>query len=65
LQATNRASDEFAGKAKVLKDLIEHHAEEEEDELFPRAKSLFSKEELVDLGARMEERKKALTVETE
>src|SRR3546814_1785888 len=34
----------FAGRAKVLKDLIEHHAEEEEKEMFPRAKKLLSKE---------------------
>lgn len=60
LQETDRGSDEFAGRAKVLKELIEHHAEEEEDELFPRAKALLSKEELQDLGARMEERKHTL-----
>ena len=61
LQQTDRASDEFAGKAKVLKDMIEHHAEEEEDEMFPRAKKLLSKEELQDLGERMAERKAATT----
>jgi hemerythrin superfamily protein len=60
LQQADRASDEFAGKAKVLKELIEHHAEEEEKEMFPRAKSLLSKEELEELGLRLLERKQAL-----
>lgn len=50
----------FAGRAKVLKDLIEHHAEEEEKEMFPRAKKLLSKEQLLDLGGRMAERKEEL-----
>jgi hemerythrin-like domain-containing protein len=62
LLQTERDSEEFAGKAKVLKDLIEHHAEEEEKELFPRAKALLSDEELQDLGARVEERKQQLMV---
>jgi hemerythrin-like domain-containing protein len=61
LQQTDRDSEEFAGKAKVLKELIEHHAEEEEKEMFPRAKTLLSADELDDLGVRMEERKRALT----
>ena len=60
LQATDRESDEFAGKAKVLKDLIEHHAEEEEKEMFPRARELLSKDELQELGGRIEARKRTL-----
>src|SRR5438034_10925835 len=31
-------SEEFAAKAKVLKDLIEYHAEEEEKRMFPKAR---------------------------
>lgn len=64
LAQIDRDSDEFAGKAKVLKDLIEHHAEEEEKELFPRAKKLLSKDELEELGTRLEERKQTLLVGT-
>ena len=62
LLQTERDSEEFAGKAKVLKDLIEHHAEEEEKEMFPRAKALLSEEELQELGGRMQERKQQLMV---
>jgi hemerythrin-like domain-containing protein len=32
----------FAAKAKVLKDFVEHHAEEEESEMFPRARTLMT-----------------------
>jgi hypothetical protein len=35
----------------VLKEQLEHHAhEEEEDKLFPKVRKLFSKEELEGLG---------------
>jgi hemerythrin-like domain-containing protein len=60
LESTPPASEEFAGKAKVLKDMIEHHAEEEETEMFPRAKTLLSDDEMEELAGRMEERKAAL-----
>jgi len=53
-------NDDLKAKAKVVKELVEHHADEEEDEMFPRAKKLMSREELRDLGERMEARKKEL-----
>ena len=56
-------SPEFAAKAKVLKDLVEHHAEEEEKEMFPRAKKLMDKDELVTLGEQLAQRKKELQAE--
>jgi|SRR5690606_1144825 len=60
VESTDAATDEFAGRVKVLKDMIEHHAEEEEKEIFPKAKKAFSKEELEELGERMAERKQEL-----
>jgi len=57
---TDPASEEFSGRAKVLKDLVEHHADEEEKEMFPRAKKLLSKQELITLGERLEARKEEL-----
>ena len=56
-------SPEFAAKAKVLKDLIEHHAEEEEKEMFPRARKLMDKDELVELGEQLAQRKRELKTE--
>lgn len=60
LLATEVASEKFSGRAKVLKELVTHHADEEEEEMFPRAKELFDKEQLKALGERMEVRKTQL-----
>ena len=57
LQATEVTSDQFGGRAKVLKELVEHHADEEEKEMFKRARELMGREQLEDLGMRMEQRK--------
>lgn len=51
---------EFAAKAKVLKELVEHHAGEEEKEMFPKARKIFSRAELQDLGNRLQQRKQEL-----
>jgi len=57
---TDPASETFSGRAKVLKELVEHHAGEEEKDMFPRAKKLLTREELRDLGEKMAARKKVL-----
>jgi hemerythrin superfamily protein len=56
LRHADPASVAFGGKAKVLKELVEHHADEEEKEMFPIARDLMPKEQLSELGARMQER---------
>jgi hemerythrin-like domain-containing protein len=53
IKEVDPSSDEFAAKAKVLKDLVEHHAEEEESEMFPKARKLMSRDELMELGERL------------
>jgi len=50
----------WGAKLTVMKENVEHHIEEEEQEMFEQARDVFSKEELGELGARMEERKQAL-----
>lgn len=65
LVETDPSTDEFSAKAKVLKELIEHHADEEEREMFKRAKSLMEPDELDDLGAQLEERKAELAADGE
>ena len=52
--------EEFAAKAKVLKDLIEHHVEEEETQMFPKARKAMGMDVLRDVGLRMEHRKQQL-----
>jgi hemerythrin-like domain-containing protein len=45
-------------KAKVMKENVEHHIEEEESEMFKQARQVFERSELEDLGTAMEERKR-------
>jgi hemerythrin-like domain-containing protein len=51
-------------KAKVMKENIEHHIEEEESEMFKQARSVFDRQELEELGTRMEERKRQAQQQT-
>jgi hemerythrin superfamily protein len=60
IKKTKADSEEFGAKAKVLKDLVEHHAEEEEKEIFPRAKKLMDREQLLVLGQQLAEAKESL-----
>jgi len=60
LQKTPVDSEKFSGRAKVLKELIEHHADEEEEEMFKRARKFFPEDELEALGEQLERRKKEL-----
>lgn len=60
LLQTEVGSDQFSGRAKVLKELIDHHAKEEEKEMFPRARKLLDKAQLQELGERLAARKAEL-----
>lgn len=60
LFSTQPDSEQFSGRAKVLKELIEHYIEEEEGEMFKQAKQLLDKTQLQSLGEKMAARKKAL-----
>lgn len=45
--------DVFAARAKVLKEVVEHHIEEEQDDMFPRARRLLPIEQRRALGDEM------------
>ena len=60
LKSASLKSPEFGAKAKVLRDLIEHHVREEEGEMFAQARRLMSEEQLRELGDAMTARKKTL-----
>ncbi|MGH8452263.1 hemerythrin domain-containing protein [Pseudomonas sp.] len=60
LKATDPTTPEFAGRVKVVKELLEHHIEEEETDMFPKAKKLLSKSKLDQLGEQMLELKASL-----
>jgi hemerythrin superfamily protein len=53
-QAQGRSDFEF--KCTVLKEMVEHHVDEEEKDLFPKVEKAFGDDQLELLGKRMEER---------
>ena len=55
LPRVNPEDERFEAKMTVLAELVEHHADEEEKEMFKTAQKL-AKDELQSLGAQMEER---------
>jgi len=57
LSGARTASDEWQAKAKVLRENVEHHVDEEENELFDKADDALSDEEIEALGQRMEAEK--------
>jgi hemerythrin-like domain-containing protein len=61
IKSADEGSEEFTAKAKVLKDLIEHHAAEEENQMFPKARTAMGTAELREVGERMQQRKQQLT----
>ena len=63
VKETDETAEEFAAKAKVLKDLVEHHAGEEEKQMFPKARKVMDRSELQELGRRLKARKQELGAE--
>jgi hemerythrin superfamily protein len=57
LEQTDKTTDVWGAALKVLKEDVMHHVGEEEDELFPKVRKVLSKQQLEDLGSRMEELK--------
>jgi hemerythrin superfamily protein len=54
------ASDEWVAKMTVLIESVEHHAEEEETDMFPPLRSKLPAEELDALASKLEARKRQL-----
>ncbi|MBA3687731.1 MAG: hypothetical protein H0W81_02670 [Chloroflexi bacterium] len=59
LEDLDVADETWGPKALVMKENIEHHIEEEEGEMFPKARQIFDRQELGDLGSRRAARKDA------
>lgn len=55
LEMTPTDDPQWAAKFTVAKENLEHHIEEEEGEMFPKARQILSDEELEEMGARMAE----------
>jgi len=54
LRNLNPEDEMWSAKAKVMQENLEHHIEEEEGKMFPRARKEMSKEEIEDLGHQMQ-----------
>jgi hemerythrin-like domain-containing protein len=59
LEAMDVDDESWGAKAIVMKENIEHHIEEEEGEMFKAARQVFDRDELEELGRRMEQRKRS------
>ena len=49
--------NDFMNKFTELRDNVEHHVEEEENEMFPKVKQVLSKSQIDEIGQRMQEMK--------
>lgn len=58
LENADKSTEHWLAGVKVLMEDVQHHVGEEEKDLFPKVESkVLSKEELEDLGSRMEQMK--------
>jgi hemerythrin superfamily protein len=60
LPTVDPEDERFEAKMTVLSELVEHHADEEEKEMFPLAEKKLGSEEIAELGQRMAERMREL-----
>ncbi|HEY7727087.1 MAG TPA: hemerythrin domain-containing protein [Candidatus Eisenbacteria bacterium] len=60
LDGIDAEDEQFDAKMKVLKEDVEHHVEEEEDELFPKVKKGLGRDRLEDLGRQLEYRRQSI-----
>ena len=58
LEKMKPEDERYQAKVTVLMEMVRHHVEEEQDELFPKVRKLLGAELLEELGTRMEKAKK-------
>lgn len=58
LDAMAKDDEVWTAKMTVLKENVEHHVEEEEGEMFPKARKALTEDEIETLGTRLEAAKK-------
>jgi hemerythrin-like domain-containing protein len=59
LDGMEPTDERFGPKVRVMAENIEHHIEEEEGEMFAKARQVFDADELEELGERMARRKES------
>lgn len=65
LQAMEPEDENYDAKFKVLQENIEHHMEEEEEEMFREARKAIDSDERRELGEQMQERRDELLARAE
>ena len=60
LQSLDESDETWGAKFSVMKENIEHHIEEEEGEMFTKARAAFSAGELDELGEQMQAMKETI-----
>jgi iron-sulfur cluster repair protein YtfE (RIC family) len=64
IKALTPADEAWAAKIKVLIENVEHHADEEEEEMFPMVRKAMDDDARTELGRRLESKKAALGAPT-
>ncbi len=54
IRNTSSSDESFKAKVTILKEVVEHHVEEDEGEYFPECKRAFGEERLEELGQKLE-----------
>src|SRR5258705_12578123 len=57
LNSSSKDDEQWTAKFTVLKENIEHHVEEEEGDMFKKARKVLSEDEIAMLGERLQEAK--------
>ncbi len=60
LEKMQPSDERFAAKMQVLIENVKHHIKEEEEELFPKLRKVFSREDLVVMGEDMRAAKRVV-----
>jgi hemerythrin superfamily protein len=64
IDAEEPTSDEWMAQVCVLQEVVDHHVEEEEDEMFKKMEKAFSEEEIAEMGRQFVEFKESGGVQT-
>jgi hemerythrin-like domain-containing protein len=57
MSSLSPGDDEFMDKLMELRDAVEHHVEEEENEMFPKAEQILGQSRLQEMGRQMQQMK--------
>ncbi len=60
IERLSEGSERFDAKLKVMGENVEHHVQEEENEMFPKVRKIFSTGELARIGQELEAARKEL-----